>query len=108
MAHQTVDMGSTPVESLSLAMARLDGEQRRQLDAGVGAQWFLVHAAHAAILVSLVQTADMLPDVMFGIVGGVLADPSIGAGCGSRFKRGSSSPLRHWQYSPLAVPGADS
>jgi MFS family permease len=40
----------------------------------VGAQWFLVNAAHAAILVSLVQTADMLPDVMFGIVGGVLAD----------------------------------
>lgn len=40
----------------------------------VGAQWFLVRAAHAAILVSLVQTADMLPDVMFGIVGGVLAD----------------------------------
>ena len=40
----------------------------------VGAQWFLVHAAHAAILVALVQTADMLPDVMFGIVGGVLAD----------------------------------
>src|SRR5271166_2388817 len=40
----------------------------------VGAQWLLVRAAHAAILVSLVQTADMLPDVMFGIVGGVLAD----------------------------------
>ena len=40
----------------------------------VGAQWFLVHQAHAAILVSLVQTADMLPNVMFGIVGGVLAD----------------------------------
>src|SRR5271165_547721 len=40
----------------------------------VGAQWYLVHAAHAAILVSLVQTADMLPDVLFGIVGGVLAD----------------------------------
>lgn len=40
----------------------------------VGAQWFLVHAAHAAILVSLVQTADTLPDVLFGIVGGVLAD----------------------------------
>src|ERR1019366_10387613 len=36
----------------------------------VGAQWLLVHAAHAAILVSLVQTADMLPDVLFGIVGG--------------------------------------
>jgi MFS family permease len=41
---------------------------------GVGAQWFLVHAAHAAILVSLVQTADMLPDVLFGMIGGVLAD----------------------------------
>src|ERR1700721_233518 len=41
---------------------------------GVGAQWFLVHAAHAAILVSLVQTADMLPDVLFGVVGGVPAD----------------------------------
>jgi len=40
----------------------------------VGAQWILVHAAHAAILVSLVQTADMLPAVLFGIVGGVLAD----------------------------------
>ena len=40
----------------------------------VGAQWFLVHAADAAILVALVQTADMVPDVVFGIVGGVLAD----------------------------------
>jgi MFS family permease len=40
----------------------------------VGAQWFLIHAAHAAILVSLVQTADMLPDTLFAIVGGVLAD----------------------------------
>jgi len=40
----------------------------------VGAQWLLVHTAHAAILVALVQTADMLPDVLFAIVGGVLAD----------------------------------
>ena len=40
----------------------------------VGAQWFLINTAHAAVLVALVQTADMLPDVMFGIVGGVLAD----------------------------------
>ena len=40
----------------------------------VGAQWLLVHTANAAILVSLVQTADMLPDVLFAIVGGVLAD----------------------------------
>lgn len=35
----------------------------------VGAPWLLVHAAHTAILVSLVKTADMLPDVLFGIVG---------------------------------------
>ena len=27
----------------------------------VGAQWLLVHDSHAAILVSLVQTADALP-----------------------------------------------
>jgi MFS family permease len=40
----------------------------------VGAQWFLIHAAHAAILVALVQVADMLPDALFAIVGGVLAD----------------------------------
>jgi len=40
----------------------------------VGAQWFLIHTAHAAILVSLVQTADMLPDALLAIVGGVLAD----------------------------------
>ncbi len=40
----------------------------------VGAQWLLIHAAGAAILVSLVQTADMLPDVMFALVGGVIAD----------------------------------
>jgi MFS family permease len=40
----------------------------------IGAQWFLLRAAHAAILVSLVQTADMLPDALFAIVGGVLAD----------------------------------
>jgi len=40
----------------------------------VGAQWLLVHQPHASILVSLVQTADYLPDFMFGLVGGVLAD----------------------------------
>jgi MFS family permease len=40
----------------------------------VGAQWLLVNAAHAAILVALVTTADMLPDALFGLVGGVLAD----------------------------------
>lgn len=40
----------------------------------VGAQWLLIHQAHAAILVPLVQTADMLPYVLFGLVGGVLAD----------------------------------
>jgi MFS family permease len=40
----------------------------------VGAQWLLVRQPHAAILVALVQTADMVPDVMFDFVGGVLAD----------------------------------
>ncbi|MEA2637880.1 MAG: hypothetical protein QOE18_937 [Chloroflexota bacterium] len=40
----------------------------------VGAQWLLVRLPGAAILVALVQTADMLPDVLFGVVGGVLAD----------------------------------
>jgi MFS family permease len=40
----------------------------------VGAQWLLVRLPGASILVALVQTADMLPDVFFGLVGGVLAD----------------------------------
>ncbi|HEY8815901.1 MAG TPA: MFS transporter [Candidatus Dormibacteraeota bacterium] len=40
----------------------------------VGAQWLLVHLPHAAILVALVQTADFLPDVLLGLVGGALAD----------------------------------
>ena len=40
----------------------------------VGAQWLLVHRAQAALLVPLVQVADMLPDLLFGLVGGVLAD----------------------------------
>jgi MFS family permease len=40
----------------------------------VGAQWLLVHQPHASILVALVQTADTLPDFMFALVGGVLAD----------------------------------
>ncbi|MGA8014864.1 MAG: MFS transporter [Candidatus Dormiibacterota bacterium] len=40
----------------------------------VGAQWLLVRQPDAAVLVALVQTADMLPDTLFGVVGGVLAD----------------------------------
>jgi MFS family permease len=40
----------------------------------VGAQWLVVHDPHAAILVSLVQTAYALPAVLFAVVGGVLAD----------------------------------
>src|SRR5437660_5051644 len=40
----------------------------------VGCQWLLVNQPHASILVSLVQTADMLPDVLFAYVGGVIAD----------------------------------
>lgn len=40
----------------------------------VGAQWLLLHGPHPALLVALVQTADMVPDFAFGLVGGVLAD----------------------------------
>lgn len=40
----------------------------------VGAQWLLIHHAHASILVALVQTATTLPYVMFCLVAGVLAD----------------------------------
>src|ERR1700674_259720 len=40
----------------------------------VGAQWLLISQPHASILVALVQTADYLPDLLFGLVGGVLAD----------------------------------
>src|SRR5207245_9513188 len=40
----------------------------------VGAQWLLVYLPHAAILVALVQTADFLPDVLFGLVGVALSD----------------------------------
>jgi MFS family permease len=40
----------------------------------VGAQWLLVGLPHASVLVALVQTADYLPDMLFGLVGGVLAD----------------------------------
>lgn len=40
----------------------------------VGAQWLLVRQPNATVLVALVQTADMLPDTLFGVVGGVLAD----------------------------------
>jgi MFS family permease len=40
----------------------------------VGAQWLLVHRTQAALLVPLVQVADTLPDLLFGLVGGVFAD----------------------------------
>jgi MFS family permease len=40
----------------------------------VGAQWLLVRQPHAAILVSLVQTADTAPDLLLAAAGGVLAD----------------------------------
>src|SRR5271166_4507365 len=40
----------------------------------VGAQWLLVDQPHASILVALVLTADMLPNVLLAYVGGVLAD----------------------------------
>jgi MFS family permease len=40
----------------------------------VGAQWLLIDNPHASILVALVQTATTLPFVLFGLIGGVLAD----------------------------------
>ena len=40
----------------------------------VGAQWLLVHGSHAAVLVSLVETADALPAVLFALAGRGLAD----------------------------------
>lgn len=40
----------------------------------VGAQWLLVSLPNAATLVALVQTADTLPDLLFALPGGALAD----------------------------------
>jgi MFS family permease len=40
----------------------------------VGAQWLLLDEPHAPTLVALVQTATTAPVVLFGLVGGVLAD----------------------------------
>jgi MFS family permease len=40
----------------------------------VGAQWLLLDEPNASVLVSLVQTATTAPVVLFGLVGGVLAD----------------------------------
>src|SRR5450759_4613299 len=40
----------------------------------VGAHCLLVSHPHSTILVALVHTADYLPDMFFGLVGGVLAD----------------------------------
>src|SRR6476660_6002489 len=40
----------------------------------VGAQWLLVDAPNAAVLVSLVQAATTLPLMLLALPGGVLAD----------------------------------
>src|SRR6476646_3341118 len=40
----------------------------------VGAQWLLVDAPNAAVLVSLVQAATTLPVMLLALPGGVLAD----------------------------------
>jgi MFS family permease len=40
----------------------------------VGAQWMLVHQAHAATLVSIVQAASLLPVMFVSLPAGVLAD----------------------------------
>src|SRR2546430_17100728 len=49
----------------------------------VGAQWLLVYLPHAAILVALVQTADFLPDVLFGLVRS--EERRVGKECRSRW-----------------------
>ncbi len=41
---------------------------------GVGAQWLLVSGPNASVTVALVQTAVMLPMMLFTLPGGVLAD----------------------------------
>src|SRR5436190_4133105 len=40
----------------------------------VGAQWLVVDAPNAAVLVSLVQAASTLPVMLLALPGGVLAD----------------------------------
>ena len=55
-------------------MAGGPGEQHWLLDADRGGQWLLVNQPHASLLVALVQTADLVPDVLLAYVGGVLAD----------------------------------
>ncbi|WP_146363002.1 MFS transporter [Arthrobacter yangruifuii] len=40
----------------------------------VGAQWFLVETSRNAALVSLVQTANLAPSLLLGLIAGVLAD----------------------------------
>jgi MFS family permease len=40
----------------------------------VGAQWLVVHAPNAPVLVSLVQAANFLPVMLLALPGGVLAD----------------------------------
>src|SRR5579859_8176140 len=40
----------------------------------VGAQWLLVDQPNASVLVSLVQVMDTVPDLLFAVIGGVLAD----------------------------------
>ena len=42
------------------------------MDADVGAQWLLV--GHGASLVSLVQTASLIPVLLLSLPAGVLAD----------------------------------
>ena len=40
----------------------------------VGAQWFLVDANAGPAVISLVQTASLLPTLVFSLLAGVLAD----------------------------------
>src|SRR5437660_3767702 len=77
---------STPAAAESSAWAPLRQRAFRWLWLGVliswtgtwmqtvGAQWLLIDAPNAAVLVSLVQAANTLPVMLLALPGGVLAD----------------------------------
>ncbi len=63
----------------------------------VGAQWLLVDAPNAAVLVSLVQAATTLPIMLFALPGGVLADSFDRRWLLSRSRHTSSSSALSWR-----------
>jgi MFS family permease len=67
-------MKSAAGASVPCALVRGAGQQRRHLDAEVGAQWLVVHEPDAATWVSLVQAGTTLPVLLFALPSGALAD----------------------------------